>query len=169
VSRKTPQNVKGSAPATLAFAQRLRAAFDNARDAEIARRLGYRSQSPIAKWFNGEAYPNAEVLLRIAQITERNLHWLLTGEGDPRADSLQFLGDPILTVLRQMEELKQIPIEELVRFLVRESLLARGSELMQRLDALEPDELVELRALVSLFTEDPNLAAQAVANLRRRA
>jgi len=133
------------------FAQRLRAAFRNARDAEIARLLGYRSQSPIAKWFEG-TYPNTEVLLKIAQITKVNLHWLLTGEGTTLADKFDFLGEALAPV-REIAELHEQEIEELVRFLVREALLVRCSQLMQRFDDLPPDEFREFRVLLRLFSE----------------
>lgn len=149
------------------FPERLREAFQGARDAEIARKLGYKSQSPIAKWFDGESYPSVEVLLNIARITKVNLHWLLTGEGETTTDRFAFFGSALLMPLLELTELRQTPMEELVRLLVRESLLTRCCELVKRIDSIEPDELVELHTLLALFTMDPNLAAPAVANLRR--
>jgi transcriptional regulator with XRE-family HTH domain len=161
VSTKTLQNDE---PRT--FAQRLRIAFGHARDAEIARQLGYKSQSPIAKWFDGVSYPSVEVLLKITQLTKVSLHWLLTGEGAVGSDRFQFLGEALLGPLHQMAELRLLPTEEMVRFLVREAMLNRCAVLTQRLDGLEPDEFVELQALLTIFS-DPDLAAAAVANLRR--
>jgi len=65
----------------LAFAQRLRRAFKGAKDAEIARLLGYKGQSSINKFMSG-VYPEPKVLVEISRVAKVSIDWLLTGEGE---------------------------------------------------------------------------------------
>jgi len=147
------------------FAQRLRAVFKYARDAEIARQLGYRSQSPIAKWFDGETYPSAEVLLKIAQITQCNLHWLLTGEGLDDTDPFHFLGKRLRHPLERIAELRRERLEELALRLLCQALRARCVELLMKMQLGDPalplDEYEELRLLLTIFMGDGDLEARA--------
>jgi transcriptional regulator with XRE-family HTH domain len=61
------------------FGERLRQAFNNASNAEIARKLGV-SEPAIGNYVKGRI-PDADKLLQISTLTGCNLHWLLTGEG----------------------------------------------------------------------------------------
>lgn len=62
------------------FGTRLKAAFNNAVNIEIADKLGV-TEGAVSNYVRGRI-PDAEKLLEIANITKCNLHWLLTGEGD---------------------------------------------------------------------------------------
>jgi transcriptional regulator with XRE-family HTH domain len=60
------------------FGERLREAFGGARDIEIARLLGI-SPSAVYNYMNGRI-PEIPILIRISEITGRDIHWLITGE-----------------------------------------------------------------------------------------
>jgi cellulose biosynthesis protein BcsQ len=64
------------------FGERLKLAFDNAQNKEIASKLGV-SNPAITAYLQGRV-PPAEKLIEIADYTGCNLHWLLTGEGPKR-------------------------------------------------------------------------------------
>jgi len=164
MSRKTTQL---EVPAE--FAERFRTAFEGLSTAEIARRLGYKSQSPLTKFVQGQALPTADVLLKIAELTKINLHWLLTGEGDPSADPLSFLGLDLLGAVERLTDLREVPIEEMMRHLVRKALAARCCDLVKKHPNLEPDELLELKALMPLMSATPDKASAAISPFRRRA
>ncbi|HYE72587.1 MAG TPA: helix-turn-helix domain-containing protein [Blastocatellia bacterium] len=61
------------------FGARLREAFGNAKNAEIARRLGV-SEPAVKNYMEGRV-PPSDTLVKIADLTNCSLHWLLTGEG----------------------------------------------------------------------------------------
>ncbi len=82
-----------------AFVPRLRQAFDDASNAEIARRLNT-SDATIKNYMDAKRLPLAEMLIEIARVTGINLHWLLTGQGPQRVEK----GSELLTP----EENKQI-------------------------------------------------------------
>jgi transcriptional regulator with XRE-family HTH domain len=77
------------------FGERLRKAFDNASNAEIARKIGV-SEPAVGNYVKGRI-PDAEKLLQISNLTNCNLHWLLTGEGKQQAevDPSKGLGLPV--------------------------------------------------------------------------
>ena len=62
------------------FTERLKAAFNNATMAEIARRLDV-PHATIRNYFQGRM-PAPEVLIKIANETNVSLNWLLAGTGD---------------------------------------------------------------------------------------
>lgn len=62
------------------FGQRLRLAFGNAKYAQIAEKMGV-SEATIKVYMAGRV-PDADKLAKIAELTNCNLHWLLTGQGD---------------------------------------------------------------------------------------
>jgi transcriptional regulator with XRE-family HTH domain len=136
------------------FAERFRAAFGGARDAEIARQLGYKSQSPLTKFMTGESYPSAEILIETARITKVDLHWLLTGEGDPNADPLSVIGPDLLVTVDEITELRKVSREEMIHDLVYDALLDRYTAVLQRHNegfGLETDELREFQILHHFF------------------
>ena len=63
------------------FGERLRRAFGNAKNAELARKLGV-TESAVKNYIEGRI-PDATRLLQIKDLTNCNLHWLLTGEEQP--------------------------------------------------------------------------------------
>lgn len=62
------------------FGKRLKLAFGNASNQEIARKLGL-SAPAIQNYVSGRV-PDGDKLLQIAEVTKCDLHWLLTGEGE---------------------------------------------------------------------------------------
>lgn len=66
------------------FGERLKAAFKFASQAEIARKMGV-SEAAVKNYLDGRV-PNAEKLLQIRALTNCNLDWLLTGEGQTKRE-----------------------------------------------------------------------------------
>lgn len=62
------------------FGIRLKAIFDNATNAVIAAKLGV-SEDAVGTYVRGRV-PPAEKLAEITNLTNCNLHWLLTGKGE---------------------------------------------------------------------------------------
>jgi len=62
------------------FGERLRTAFDNAKNAEIARKLRV-SDAAVKNYINGRV-PNIDILLLINILTGRSLDWLLLGKDE---------------------------------------------------------------------------------------
>lgn len=60
------------------FGQRLKLAFNNAKNAEIARKIGV-GETAVTNYLAGRV-PDAEKLIKIRQSTNCDLNWLLTGE-----------------------------------------------------------------------------------------
>lgn len=60
------------------FGERLKIAFGNARNAEIARKL--RVSEPAVKNYVQGRIPNLETLITIRNLTGRSLDWLITGD-----------------------------------------------------------------------------------------
>lgn len=63
-----------------AFQERLGRIFDYGSMAEIARRMGL-PHATVRNYFGGRL-PAPEVLIKIAEVTNVSLNWLLTGKGD---------------------------------------------------------------------------------------
>lgn len=90
------------------FGYRLKAAFGHAKNAEIARQLGV-SESAVSNYVGGRV-PDAETLVQIKNLTNCNLDWLLTGEGDGLAkppeppDLMNLLDDRIRQIIREEQQ-----------------------------------------------------------------
>ena len=67
--------------AETSFGDRLRKAFKNASNKEIAEKLGV-SGPAVGNYMAGRV-PDADRLIQIAALTTCDLHWLLTGEERP--------------------------------------------------------------------------------------
>jgi transcriptional regulator with XRE-family HTH domain len=111
------------------FGERLKQAFNNASNAEIARKLGV--SEPAVKNYVGGRVPDADKLLSIRNLTKCNLDWLLTGEepspGPPHHDELtveEVLAHKIHEIVK--EELRQKEFDALltekIRLLIKEEL-----------------------------------------------
>lgn len=85
------------------FGQRMKTAFDGANNAEIARRCKT-TDATVKAYADGATLPSFEILLQMHFATGVNLHWLMTGKGQRRAE----FGD----VFTEDEELE---IQELAR------------------------------------------------------
>ena len=107
------------------FPVRFRAAFHNAKMAEIARQLGI--TGPAVKNYLIGRIPPAETLLQVQKLTGCSLHWLLTGEG-PRessqlvasgtVDNLQVIRVYLTQKLSELME--EEGSEEVIRYLIGE-------------------------------------------------
>lgn len=69
-----------------AFIERLRFAFDNASNAEIARRINTTDKS-IKNYMDGDRFPSFPMLFQVSRVTGINIHWLITGRGPRREES----------------------------------------------------------------------------------
>src|SRR5438046_8581119 len=94
------------------FGERLRIAFNNAKNAEIARKLEV-SEAAVKNYVQGRV-PDAEKLVKIKNLTNCSLDWLLTGqpEKEIKAEPTPLTVDALL--------------EQKIRSVVREELW-RGS------------------------------------------
>ena len=69
-----------------AFQERLGRIFDNRSMADIARRIGL-PHATVRNYFGGRL-PAPEVLIKIVEVTNVSINWLLTGKGE------MYVGDP---------------------------------------------------------------------------
>jgi transcriptional regulator with XRE-family HTH domain len=67
------------------FGERLKIAFENAKNAEIARKMGV-SEAAVGNYVAGRI-PDAEKLIQIRALTNCDLNWLLTGEGSQTVET----------------------------------------------------------------------------------
>lgn len=67
-------------------ARRLKEAFNQATNAEIARRLKS-SDATVKAYTEGSRFPLPEMLIQIHNVTGINIHWLMTGKGSMRVDT----------------------------------------------------------------------------------
>lgn len=73
------------------FGQRLKLAFGNAKNAEIARKIGV-GETAVSNYLSGRV-PDAEKLVAIRNSTNCDLNWLLTGEGSTERDCIEIHDD----------------------------------------------------------------------------
>lgn len=64
----------------IGFGKRLKSVFGNATNAEIARKIDS-TEASVGFYTRGRV-PDLDKLKKIAELTNCNLHWLLTGEGE---------------------------------------------------------------------------------------
>jgi transcriptional regulator with XRE-family HTH domain len=69
------------------FGKRLREAFNSAKNKDIAAQSGI-SEGSISKYVNGRV-PDPPELMRLADISGRSIHWLLTGKGPEKVEDLE--------------------------------------------------------------------------------
>lgn len=55
---------------------------------DLSKELGYANSSSLRRVWKGEAFPDTERLVRLSQLETSdgatpNIHWLITGQGDP--------------------------------------------------------------------------------------
>lgn len=147
----------------LDFPGRLKKAFGGASNAEIARRLGYKSQSPVTKFMSG-TYPGPEVLIEIARVTKVNVHWLLTGENEESVDPLRSLPENVRALLEKMAESEEKNPQQLLVEVVEQSLVDRCAAIMRRYPDLDPSELKLMPFLFALFdtSEEKEVADERI-------
>jgi transcriptional regulator with XRE-family HTH domain len=131
------------------FGERLRQAFEGIGNSEIARKIGV-SPSAITDYMKGKTLPTAEGLVRIAEISKTNLHWLLTGEGEESNDPLRFLDERRrVTVIAVASKLGITP-EALIADLVDEALRERAADMVKNMSELDGSEMDQLFAILKL-------------------
>lgn len=74
------ENLSSKKIAIIETGKRIRHVRGQDPQKEFAKRLGY-SPSYLSEVESGKTKPSLELLVRISQITNYSLHWLLTGEG----------------------------------------------------------------------------------------
>lgn len=85
------------------FITRLRLAFDNALDVDIARRIGS-PQGTVGRWVKEGVLPASTLLIRIREVTGVSLDWLLTGEGPKWKTNRTASDDGPLRLLDELDE-----------------------------------------------------------------
>lgn len=112
------------------FGERLRLAFDGAKNVQIARKLGL-SEAAIRNYIEGRV-PPAETLLLISERTYCSIDWLLTGKGDQFGGvKVGSSGPPMLSeaeeqAVRDIATETGEGYEPTLRRLVRDRLRAMG-------------------------------------------
>lgn len=135
------------------FGRRLREAFEGASNSEIARKLAI-GNSTVTDYVQGKSYPTAEGLVKIAEITKCNLHYLLTGKGESDLNPLRFLDEKVRALVEHLARADKTTVETVVGVLVADALVKRGSYLFSLYPRLRGRELDELRLLFALVEEN---------------
>lgn len=141
------QFVKKADPA--GFGERLRQAFDDAGNSEIARKLGA-EPSTITNYMKGRI-PPPKTLVAIAALTNCSIDWLITGEGDDDQEPYGFLDSNKRDVIQSLAEAAGSTFEVVLSQLVTRGLVARWTDLVPRFQDLPPSEKRELQALAGLI------------------
>jgi repressor LexA len=115
------------------FGRRLREAFGNRKNVEIARELGV-SESGVKNYLEGRI-PSAEMLVTISNLTNRSVDWLVTGEGPEflngqagleEGEFALYLGAKEHEIIQKLAGQSKRTFEDEVRELVLENLINRG-------------------------------------------
>ena len=137
------------------FGARLKQAFDGATGRGIGRKLGY-SDTQMSLILAGQAELPFEKLIRVAELTECSLHWLITGEGGETRERLGFIPETPRRIVQELAQGREVNVEELVNELLTRGLAAELSDKAARLPNLDERERAELRVLSELITDaDP--------------
>lgn len=96
------------------FVRRLKIAFDDLNNADIARRCKTHD-STIKLYTDGERLPIAEMLLQMHRVTGINLHWLLTGKGSRRVGYDNLFSEEEEARISELARERGISFEEMVR------------------------------------------------------
>jgi len=116
------------------FGERLKDAFEYAPIGDIAQQLKL-TYHAVRNYTQGRV-PAPEVLIQIHDLTGCSIHWLLTGQGPKRIagsvhpikkDTLEvYLGEAEREIVSGLANEAETSIEEELRDLILESLIARG-------------------------------------------
>lgn len=99
------------------FALRLKIAFDNASNAEIARRLRT-TDATVKLYVDAVRLPIFEILVEISRVTGINLNWLMTGRGPQRSmRSDELFSDEETQAIRELARRSGRTIEEQIKVL----------------------------------------------------
>lgn len=117
------------------FGQRFKEAFDNATNKEIASKLGV-SEAAAQTYTSGRVPPH-ELLLKTAEVTNCDLHWLLTGDSMKNQISTEHL--------QPKRVFDEDYLMQLVRQVVREELGAVESDANDVLTNVQPAKVMLAR------------------------
>jgi len=91
------------------------------RQKEIAEKFGLHSAS-MSKIESGDSSTSVEILLKIKEILNVNLHWILTGEGTPETPTKGIEDEEIIMMLKAFEKsarLKHAVLGALYKYIER--------------------------------------------------
>jgi transcriptional regulator with XRE-family HTH domain len=150
------------------FGLRLREAFQGATNAEIARKMGV-NQSAITNYMAGRI-PQPDALLMVWRLTQRSIHWLLTGEGEGDIDPYRFLNETHRIIIQKLADDSKRSFEEMLTGLVTDALVARGAQLFANYRGIHAQELEELQMLFGLlYAVEEDDRSKALPSSKRRA
>jgi transcriptional regulator with XRE-family HTH domain len=172
-------------PKTLsAFGSRLKIAFKNASNVEIAKILGM-TETAVRNYLK-KRVPKAEVLILISDKTNCSIHWLLTGEGPQSRTQLKNLdgenpgereeisgADPLLDGVKQLVQRVEKVERQQARMV---SFLDNKGQNKMTIDRTRDDgvdvealraEIKEKLGLAISTREYVNIRSGNVANIRR--
>ena len=150
------------------FGQRLREAFKGVSNTVIFNKLKdkfkLKSKSAITAYMQGRI-PNADKLMVISQITNCNLHWLITGEGSNRV--IERMEEPLenpynltesqIIYIERIANFEGVRFEDVVRELIYSGLDAKSSELARVYRSMPREQLEDvLDAVFSNLPKDNN-------------
>jgi transcriptional regulator with XRE-family HTH domain len=140
------------------FGGRLKSAFKEASNADIARALDV-SEPAVSNYIGGRI-PPADKLFLIYEITNCNLHWLLTGEGEPGEGRFDYLEESVRKVLERLAAHHDQDMDSLIAELAQEALLNRAAEHLQNFNSLLEDQLLELNLINKMVAEKQEMEAE---------
>jgi transcriptional regulator with XRE-family HTH domain len=96
---------------------------------DFAKKLGLTNPSQISRYESGKSIPGAQILIKIAEILEIDLHWLLLGKPSPGierwrqsyAELVRITGTYIAWDNMRLEENKANMVHELMTLRLKES------------------------------------------------
>jgi transcriptional regulator with XRE-family HTH domain len=110
------------------FARRLRTAFDEATNAEIARRC-HTTSTTVKLYAEAQRLPIAEMLLQITRVTGINIHWLLTGRGSRRVEHEDMFSEEEESRIRELAARHGRTFDDMVR-----SLTLAAADMLRNFD-----------------------------------
>lgn len=135
------------------FGRRLRILFGKEKGTEVVEELealGIKSSSSSMTGYDRDkSHPKGADLIKIAKKLKCNLHWLLTGEGEPGG----VLAGTEKEIVEALAKRENVTVSQLINTLVREALAARGSTLFANIDTMTERERQELMILFRLYVE----------------
>jgi transcriptional regulator with XRE-family HTH domain len=125
---------------------------------QAARKLGLAKQS-VYEWKGGKV-PGLVTLIQIAESGNTSLDWLILNKEEEGA--VGALEGNSKAIIEKLALAAGHSFTETLNVLVRESLAKRGAALFERYPNLDPEDIEQMRTLLSLFEEEsnPNAAAQ---------
>lgn len=120
------------------FGSRLREAFNNAKNVDIASKLGV-TEAAVRNYIDGRI-PSAEMLVAISERTNCSIHWLVTGEGPKHlvkrdllpgeepygVDVVVGLPDGFIPILEKLAAEQNETVSDQIAEMVRATLADRG-------------------------------------------